>query len=84
MKDIEKGIKELEHVRQTDFDMSEPTKNAIDNVLELLKEQKPTTFKPHYIDEYGKHFIYGVECGACHKEISSTYHYCPWCGRVVK
>lgn len=49
-----------------------------------LKELEATTFKPHYIDEYGKHFICGVECGACHKEISSTYHYCPWCGRQVK
>ena len=49
-----------------------------------LKEQEPTTFKPHYIDKYGKHFICGVECGSCHKEISSTYHYCPYCGRSVK
>ena len=54
------------------------------NALDLLKEREETTFKPHYIAEYGKHFICGVECGACHKEISSTYHYCPWCGRVVK
>ena len=54
------------------------------DALALLKEQEATTFKPHYIDEYGKHFICGVECGACHKEISSTYHYCPWCGRQVK
>ena len=49
-----------------------------------LKEQEATTFKPHYIDEYGKNFICGVECGSCHKEISSTYHYCPYCGRSVK
>ena len=37
---MENVIKELEHVRQTDFDMSEPTKNAIDNVLELLKKEQ--------------------------------------------
>ena len=49
-----------------------------------LKEQEPTTFKPHYIDKYSKHFICGVECGSCHKEISSTYHYCPYCGKEVK
>ena len=52
--------------------------------LTLLKEQETTTFKPHYIDKYGKNFICGVECGFCHKEISSTYHYCPYCGKLVK
>lgn len=28
--------------------------------------------------------LYGVECGTRYKEISSTYHYCPWCGELVK
>lgn len=51
---------------------------------QTVAEHETTTFKPHYIDKYGKHFICGVECGACHKEISSTYHYCPYCGRFVK
>jgi hypothetical protein len=50
----------------------------------LLKEQESTTFKPHYIDEYGTHFICGVECGSCHEKISRTYHYCPYCGKAVK
>lgn len=50
----------------------------------MLKEQKPTTFKPHCIDKYGKHFICCVERGSCHKEINSTYHYCPYCERSVK
>ena len=49
-----------------------------------LKEQETTTFKPHYIDKYSKHFICGLECGSYHKEISSTYHYCPYCGKAVK
>ena len=53
------------------------------DALALLKEQE-AVFKPHYIDEHGKHFICGVECSACHREISSTYHYCPYCGRSVK
>ena len=51
---------------------------------QLLKEQEPTTFNPHYIDEYGTHFICGVECGSCHEKISRTYHYCPYCGKAVK
>lgn len=50
----------------------------------LLKEHESTTFKPHYIDEYGKHFICGFECGSCHEKISRTYHYCPYCGKAVK
>ena len=50
---------------------------------ELLKEQETTIFKPHYIDKYGKNFICGVECGSCHKEISSIYHYCPYCGKPI-
>lgn len=50
----------------------------------LLKEQESTTFKQHYIDEYGTHFICGVECGSCHEKISRTYHYCPYCGKAVK
>ncbi len=58
---------------------------ALRDILALLKEQRETTtFKPHYIDKYGKNFICGVECGTCHKEISSIYHYCPYCGREVK
>ena len=40
MTNEKKIIKELEHVRQTDFDMTEPTQNAIDNVLVLLKKQQ--------------------------------------------
>lgn len=59
-------------------------KDIVEDAIALLKEQEPTTFKPHYIDKYSKHFICGVECGSCHKEISSTYHYCPYCGRAVK
>jgi hypothetical protein len=54
------------------------------DTLVLLKEQEPTIIKPHYIDKYGKHFICGIECGSCYKEISSTYHYCPYCGRTLK
>lgn len=50
----------------------------------LLKEQESTTFNPHYIDEYGTHFICGVECGSCHEKISRTYHYCPYCGKAVE
>jgi len=60
------------------------SQEVMEDALALLKEKEATTFKPHYIDKYSKHFICGVECGACHKEISSTYHYCPWCGRSVK
>ena len=50
----------------------------------LLKEQEATIFKSHNIDEYGKHFICGVECGSCHEKISRTYHYCPYCGKAVE
>lgn len=52
--------------------------------IERLKEQKVTTVKPHYIDKYSKHFICGVECGACHREISSKYNYCPWCNAKLE
>ena len=40
LEDREKIIEELEHCRQLDFYMSEPTKEAIDNALVFLKEQK--------------------------------------------
>jgi hypothetical protein len=59
-------------------------KDIVEDAITLLKREEVTTFKPHYIDKYSKHFICGVECGACCKEISSTYHYCPWCGRQIK
>lgn len=51
---------------------------------EHTNKHESTTFKPHYINEYGKHFICGVECCSCHEKISRTYHYCPYCGKAVK
>ena len=68
----------------SDSEVQETARQALDLIDELLKEQKPTTFKSHNIDEYGKHFICGVECGSCHEKISRTYHYCPYCGKAVK
>ena len=63
--------------------MNEDCPVACLDALALLKKQE-AVFKPHYIDKYGKNFVCGVECGACGQEISSTYHYCPYCGRLVK
>ena len=68
----------------SDSEVQETARHALDLIDELLKEQETTTFKPHYIDEYGTHFICGVECGSCHEKISKTYHYCPYCGKAVK
>lgn len=48
------------------------------------QEENEAVFKPHYVDIYGKNFVCGVECSACHKEISSTYKFCPYCGRALK
>lgn len=82
--DIEQQIRWIEEIECHKFPGWLNVTNAMRDAIELLKKQDATTFKPHYIDEYSKHFICGVECGACHKEISSTYHYCPYCGRSVK
>jgi hypothetical protein len=68
----------------SDSEVQETARQALDLIDELLKEQEPTTFNPHYIDEYGTHFICGVECGSCNEKISRTYHYCPYCGKAVK
>jgi len=77
-------------------DCAKDTKDVVDEVIENLchpSDDEPgvcccahesTTFRPHYIDEYGTHFICGVECGSCHEKISRTYHYCPYCGKAVK
>ena len=88
MPDREKLIKHFEHLidaaKGNYQDFVDLTVDAGEEILTLLKEQEPTTFKPHYIDEYGTHFICGVECGSCHEKISRTYHYCPYCGKAVK
>lgn len=88
MPDREKVIKGLNDIGgfvagRLGFEQARNFIRTINDVIALLQEQEPTTFKPHYIDIYGKHFICGVECGSCHKEISSTYHYCPYCGRRI-
>ena len=81
---------EVQNIAKSALELLKSQRETIDELisdgkaLKLLKEQEPTTFKPHYIDEYGKHFICGVECGSCHEEISRTYHYCPYCGKAVK
>lgn len=86
MPDRGKVIKGLEQFRSDikPFCGGKADWERFDAGLALLKEQEPTTFNPHYIDEYGKHFICGVECGSCHEKISRTYHYCPYCGKEVK
>ena len=63
--------------------LSEKYAKAVQDAVELMEEKK-AVFKPHYIDEFGKHFVCGVECSACHTEISSTVHYCPNCGRGLE
>ena len=57
-----------------------------DAIVLLLNHEEPEGFvaKPHYVDQYGKRFICGVECGNCGQEISSTYYYCPYCGLPIK
>ena len=89
MPDRQKIIKELEHVRQTDFDMSEPTKNAIDNALALLKEQK--SVEPIYIENPYTHLPVSY-CSKCREPISKFItgnpyketEYCHYCGQAVK
>jgi len=60
------------------------TYSSVVELLAILKEPEAVALEPHYIDKYGKNFICGVECGSCHKEITSTYRYCPYCGRPIK
>ena len=60
------------------------TYSSVVELLAVLTERETTLFKPHYVDKYDKSLICGVECGSCHKEINSTYHYCPYCGKAVK
>ena len=63
---------------------------TVPDAIELLREKEyPVPLQPHYIGAYenAEHesgFICGVECGFCHREISSTYNYCPYCGRRIK
>lgn len=87
-----KGLKELEgflfkeytNIKAEESKIYYDRFKSLSDAIDLLKEQEPTTVKPHYIDKYSKLFVCGFECGSCHKEISGTYHYCPHCGRQVK